>query len=409
MDSFIRALCRFLLIISLVGLFTGFVLSLFINTAHAAETRPTMYRMQQTQQLQQLFDRSNPAVDLDFETIATTPQGQQVTRHTTRPVPLTKARLGSLARSATGGPAIAAATAAFLAYDYFFNEDTEQWEVTAPPLPSLSGYTSTTCRYGNTLNVSNVTLSECFNDYIQPAWDDRVFTEIVVGSQTATQLQLRFRESSGNLNFFVNWTANYPSSTVPSVDTIPLANTPATDSQLGDAVKNAPYQSVTDILNDPFTSGNWRERWPEIEPVASDIEDSIGYDVEGTPTDNYDPTIVDGSTATPKPVTQPSTTATEWPVFCSWATVVCDFIDWFKEEPTPPETPELPTTEVQPVEWESGLGSGSCPANPSVELMGTTLEYDLTNACWGASNLFQPILIFLSLIAAAYIIIGARD
>jgi hypothetical protein len=393
MDSLIRIIGCFVL---------GFSL---ISTANAASTKPMKTSDIGLAQLFPAWTTLEPLpVNLDFETIATTPQGQQVTRHTTRPVPLSKGRLGSLGKSVLGGPVAIGVTAAFLAYDYFYDDDTQEWKVNVPT--GVTGIGSCNPRYG--ASITNRSFSQCVEIVRTFEFQGTAATSVTANPLSTNTMRITSMHNTTTLlNSWVRDTAFGGSNGEPYIPT----STAISDDQAGEAIKNAPHQTIQDVLNDPISTGTWRDRWPEIEPVVKDVEDTIGYDVEGTPTENYDPTISDGSTATPKPVTQTGSTptATEWPTFCSWAGVVCDFIDWFKEEPTPPETPEMPTEEIQAVEWESGLGSGSCPANPVTSFNGETIEYDLTNACWGASTIFKPILLVLSLIGAAYIIVGARS
>jgi len=99
----------------------------------------------------------------------------------------------------------------------------------------------------------------------------------------------------------------------------------------------------------------------------------------------------------------------KFPVFCEWATVVCDFIEWFKAEPTPPVQPELPVTDIVLPDYNSGLGNGSCPSPVSASFMGKPITYPFTDACWAATNVFKPILLLLAGIAAVYIVTGTRS
>lgn len=87
------------------------------------------------------------------------------------------------------------------------------------------------------------------------------------------------------------------------------------------------------------------------------------------------------------------TTETEFPTFCVWASAVCDFIDWAKEEPPAPPN-DTSTVEVQEKQITKDPSSfdqnylnygGQCPSSQSKEIrVGTTsfaLSFDITPLC----------------------------
>jgi hypothetical protein len=85
------------------------------------------------------------------------------------------------------------------------------------------------------------------------------------------------------------------------------------------------------------------------------------YPTDGTASGTSDSNTVtnpDGSTTTT------GTTATNWPNFCDWAGVVCEFIDWVKEDPEVEDELELPEEELEKQEIDKDLlnvSGHSCP------------------------------------------------
>lgn len=116
----------------------------------------------------------------------------------------------------------------------------------------------------------------------------------------------------------------------------------------------------------------------------------------------------------PQPQPQPGTGTNpqpvnlEFPEFCSWASVVCEFIDWFRLDDLPPDEVEVPEVEVETlrVPWSSGLGGGSCPASPTVTIReGWDVSFPVDPMC-DLGNLLRPLVILLASILSVYIIVG---
>lgn len=172
---------------------------------------------------------------------------------------------------------------------------------------------------------------------------------------------------------------------------------------------------LTDIVNSDDPDHEWHDdpsannidtgRQP-VPPEVNNVFNTWLTDItnieEGTTDGTEDP----GRTPEEQLVEQ-----TEWPEFCNWATPVCSFFEWFQEDAEPPEDPVLPTEEVDDVweDWDSGLpNTGACPAPYVTEFMGETIQIPFDDICWGAESVFRPLLISLSLIAAGFILVGAR-
>lgn len=102
------------------------------------------------------------------------------------------------------------------------------------------------------------------------------------------------------------------------------------------------------------------------------------------------------------------------PAFCSWATAVCEYFDWAKQEP------ELDNEEIEiqtPQEFDTSIFtkdrfqvSRQCPApeQHTITLSGVSVSFsfDMTPLCT-VLEMARPALVACSYLYAAYIVIGA--
>ncbi|TAA37560.1 hypothetical protein EA656_02515 [Pseudoxanthomonas winnipegensis] len=187
--------------------------------------------------------------------------------------------------------------------------------------------------------------------------------------------------------------------------------TPIADAQLGDEVKKHP-EVVTDLINDPRTGRPVMtpELVAQINDIRKQLEQQHGFDPGNdvaAPGDVADPDG-DGDPATNPDQVSP------WPSFCGWATTVCDWIGWTKEDPGTPSDAPVPWDESppEPSSWTSGLGGGSCPAPASFTVsigpVSASPTWDYTGIC-NMANLLRPLVIAIALAIAAYIVAGLRN
>lgn len=94
-------------------------------------------------------------------------------------------------------------------------------------------------------------------------------------------------------------------------------------------------------------------------------------------------------------------TGIELPPFCSWASKVCDFIDWVKTEP--PEPPESGEVDVQIPDSNMHEGilerlyinmPAQCPPDPILEFMGAKIPFPMSVFCQFAEMMKPLILLF---------------
>lgn len=170
-----------------------------------------------------------------------------------------------------------------------------------------------------------------------------------------------------------------------------------TDTQLGDLVKARP-EIINAVLVDPVTGAPIR--FPELVTAMNDLRKALeaahgttpGQDVEIDPNYPNNPQANEG----------------DRPPFCEWASKVCDFIDWFKQDPDNGQDPDLPYEAREPEmeEYDSGWGGGSCPAPYSVAVLDGEFEISFAGIC-GFVEYLRPLAIALAWISSAFIVVGS--
>lgn len=190
-------------------------------------------------------------------------------------------------------------------------------------------------------------------------------------------------------------------STQTAVDDAPPPE--VSDEELGQKIAESP-----DAVNKLLEAGGVVQMTPELLAQQNALKAAKAAEAgEPAPTPDVMPTAE--QQAEQKPADE------EWPKFCTWAGVVCDFIDWFKKDDTTTDKPELPTEDVAlPSEnWNSGLPSdASCPSVPAISfsLMGQSVNQEVSiGPLCTAAEMFRPFVIALSVLIAAYIIGGVRN
>ena len=95
-------------------------------------------------------------------------------------------------------------------------------------------------------------------------------------------------------------------------------------------------------------------------------------------------------------------TPSELPAFCTWASKVCDFIDWFKDDDLPKN--ELPPIDIKDLPIDQSAADkkyydakAQCPSPEKIALAFGTIDFDYTNIC----NFFTKIAPFI--MASAYL------
>jgi len=139
---------------------------------------------------------------------------------------------------------------------------------------------------------------------------------------------------------------------------------------------------------------------PEIKPTPNpnpnpEIKPNPNPNPEIKPNPNPNPEI--------KPTPNPNDkTPFELPAFCKWASKVCDFIDWFKDDDLPKN--ELPPIDIKDLPIDQSAADkkyydakAQCPSPEKIALAFGTIDFDYTNIC----NFFTKIAPFI--MASAYL------
>ena len=147
---------------------------------------------------------------------------------------------------------------------------------------------------------------------------------------------------------------------------------------------------------------------PNVQQAASQLGQQIASQTgqpnpEPAPASSTSPAPASTSLTNPAPSSSApqSSPSANLPPFCSWAAVVCDFINWMETKPQQQAPQTLP---VNPApagsSWSSGLGGGSCPAPYPFQVFGSTYQLDLTPICTLMTDIRGLVLAACALIAA---------
>lgn len=335
---------------------------------------------------------------------------QRVTKYHTKQKPLSSGTIGSLGRKALRGGVYG--VAAQIALEQLIDGagwafDELQNQVKVPGTPKQELGTTAYCTTGmNPQYCANAPggLSAVVH-LVNPA----IFTQpCQTNGSVGGNVRYSCRRISDGATInvmteglFTRPVTGWPSSTVnqnPSTDDVPVS-----DGELGDRMRERP-DLINTLLTDPRTGTpvSTPEMQQMIDELKEEIRNREGFDPQ-------DPTTlpdVNDDTEVPNE-------GTEWPAFCSWATVVCEFIDWMRSEDEPYEKPEVPweETPIEQESWSSGIGGGACPApiSQSVSIGGysASFQFEYTPIC-SFGTMLKPLVVATAMVLAVFIVGGWR-
>ena len=386
MGSFIYlSSCRYYLIFGIVS--AALVFSSAVNAAYVFDNNA---------QIIANWDKafSNSAFKVDYP-LKKTPDNTSAPSTKKMPVKYRASGVKNLLSLKSFTPAGLAWTVALAATPYLFDSETGQVMGEGEPATPASTVTGI-CGYNGT---SNVTITQCLTASAAiigiPVSD--WYYDRTVGNQHTYGIR-----GPGSV---LTWTSSQslPSGNPygePAGDPVPISD----DNFINDVAPNIDWD---DVVQDSSTG----------EPITSPEYTQSLSETNNWYTKNYtDNDVTQTTTSTTTIINNPdgSQTATETaetdlPAFCSWAGIMCDLANWIMEEPEQPDVPLLPVETIEVVDWNSGLGSGSCPPPVVTPMMGGgTHTTDYTIACDAATTFVLPVIIFLSLLGAGYILTGTR-
>lgn len=202
---------------------------------------------------------------------------------------------------------------------------------------------------------------------------------------------------------------------VPGSEDKPLdykPNTQVTDEEMAEAISSLGPEAGRKMLHD---SSGKPHMFPEVVTAMNNLAAAIQA-ARGP--DGQLPVLPDAPLI-PSPQmipggqgdggTSPNTTGSELPAFCEWASVVCEFIEWVKEDKPLDDVPMPESEQEDPTQdWSSGQSGGSCPAPISVSAMGEQIEFSYGPIC-DFAEVMNPLIQMMALCAAAFIIAGVKS
>jgi hypothetical protein len=206
----------------------------------------------------------------------------------------------------------------------------------------------------------------------------------------------------GTINPSVSYLVNHTGQVIIPVDAQPV---PISDEDLGRELAKASPHLINGLLTDPVTGA------PHLTPELVGAINALRQQLEAA--NNLVPGV--NVVAPTNPAATGTNSSTAWPSFCSWAKVVCDWIDWSKEPPGQSDQPDDPwddSAPPEPQQWSSGITGGTCPAPVgfTVTLPGGSASpsFSYDPLCQFAVRL-RPVSIAIATLYAAYIIAGLRS
>ena len=345
-------------------------------------------------------------------------------------LPASARTVGKMARGALGGPIGAALTAAALLDDLIAqkNPQTGDWELVKPPEPfsdcpaGTGGYSYCQAVPQGLRDVAHTCVSTSTQG-VQTVWGS---APVPYGS-SYTSVAPAGADWVGNCGAYAIYR-------MPAGLSEPTT-TPATDSEIYDALSDhMNMQDWRDLMEwfalnrkQDYLNDNLSELKQALDQIAnahqqaadnnltldtdieivtnSSTENINNYNTELTEIQKLLNQIVNNNTNI---TVEMDASKIDIPTDCDFHPTICAFIDWFKTTEPLPEHPDLPVEDIGPETFNSGLGSGSCPAPVQFSFHGQSMEYSYQPAC-DAAPWFKAILITIAGIAAAYILLGVRQ
>lgn len=180
---------------------------------------------------------------------------------------------------------------------------------------------------------------------------------------------------------------------------------PSTNNQIADVVWSAlsPAQQ-TDLLRDPVSKA------PVKTAEVLEAERALTNEIKQQHGDT--PLTAPITSPTQAEINAPITSApTSFPSFCSYATTLCDWLGWTKEDYIPDTAPIIPEQNIlvdTGIGFQSSIGnSGTCPQPITTTVMGKEISFPFTLMCQFASALWY-VFNAIALLLAAFILTGYR-
>lgn len=228
--------------------------------------------------------------------------------------------------------------------------------------------------------------------------------QLAAGDNWTVRVVCRYPDGSEALTSWLPQEGGRPTGEVRTPEYNP--GTPVTDAQMVQAMANLGPEARRAMLHD---ANGVPHNFPEIQDglnrmaAALEAKNGAAPDVDGVPLPTDE---LPGG-----PASAPDTTGSDLPAFCEWAMIVCDFIEWVKEDPPEYEKKLVEWDEDQPEEQHFTApipDSGTCPAPEVATIWGQEVDFSYSPICDFAEYL-RPLLLLAAGVAAAYIVAGVRN
>lgn len=373
-----------------VGALLLLALLVVSGNAHAANTTPHTVTTTYTD-----ASGNQRMADMVFKTSYQAANGQQMARYTQAQTTISKASAAAMVARAIAKmtPAGRMASVALMAAGYIVNEQTGEVmsEGSSPGAPVMM--------YGKSGHWYETAEEACTTALGSGSFHHAV--------EYSTYVECYVEDSTGAVNYLTYFfkALRCPPDGADPDTTKPLneqclitTQTPVAPEQITDNLGENQDEIIEQSARESVNDGSWPSTWPELQTTINNINNNVEYYFEGN-------TTVTPTAQAPEQMAQSGDD--KFPGFCEWAKPLCDWMNWTREAPDPEDPQELPSEEIDIVQWDSGLGSGSCPSPEIVSVFGQPLSLSFEPMCSFVSML-RPLLLALTGLGATFIILGIR-
>jgi hypothetical protein len=173
-----------------------------------------------------------------------------------------------------------------------------------------------------------------------------------------------------------------------------IKNAPFNNPNTGNTIRTSEVAAAEKALYNEIAPelGKAQSTDTPVNPLAPDVQQSIGRD-----------TLDEVK----------NSTSLAFPNFCSWASYVCEAIDWAKSTGDKPSkadykfTDSITTVDINEQHYTSGIGGGTCPSPKTFSVLGTSLSYTYQPIC-ELAVIARIFVLLAAYISSVYIVMGVK-
>lgn len=323
-------------------------------------------------------------------------------------VPLGLEIAGALATGGGYALAVTALGIAYYGYEAVQDYQNNRYKLTKPADPSKSSQ----------LAFFHPEVGECYSLSNCTTKINQVFTDADCSMFTSSQMRcyLTYHDASGSHRTYMNLSSYYnpiydPAYTpVDDVVYVPLEQVGNQILQMADSGNQDAIDFVGQVADTAWTDA------PASQSMQNRLLNQLNKNAQ-----HPSETNVNSNTDTQASTTQPnasgttttnshSTTSTELPAFCSYASKLCDWLDWSQAMPEDEEKKEveIKTSDISFNQTVYISPNESCPVPTILSFGGINIPIDYSMFC-NVLSIIKPAIVSVSFISAIFIITGVRD